>query len=110
MNMYKIIIPAGIALSTALLTSTAIANNETIGTSVEEVIMNDKIDPAAPQGTTVLAQLQSETEIEDDCEDGDDDENEEDDDDEDEDENENEDEDEDETEEACTDASMTKQG
>ena len=111
MNILKVTIPTSALLISALMAGTAIANNETGASTVEELIINDTLAQKYPLLTPKDAQsyqIASADGEENECEDEDEDEDEDDDQDEDEDE----DDDQDDADEyaSCSDQGVTIQG
>lgn len=106
MNILKVTIPTTALLITALMAGTAIANNETGASTVEELIINDALAQNNPLLTPKDAQSYqiASADDENECEDEDEDEDEDD-----EDEDESEDDDADEYA-SCSDQAVTTQG
>lgn len=106
MNILKVTIPTTALLITALMAGTAIANNETGASTVEELIVNDALAQNNPLLTPKDAQSYqiASADDENECEDEDEDEDEDD-----EDEDESEDDDADEYA-SCSDQAVTTQG
>ncbi len=111
MKILKVTIPTSALLITALMAGTAIANNETGASTVEELIINDTLSQnnplLAPQDAQSY-QIASADSDENECEDEDEDEDEDDD----QDEDATDDEDEDEADEyaSCSDQGVATQG
>ena len=81
MNILKVTIPTSALLVTALMAGTAIANNETGATSVEQVITDSAVAPADPLAVmkdTQSYEMASEDGEKSECEDEDEDEGEDD--------------------------------
>lgn len=115
MKILKVTIPTSALLITALMAGTAIANNETGASTVEELIINDTLSQNNPLLTPKDAQsyqIASADSDENECEDENEDEDEDEDEDDDQDEDATDDEDEDEADEyaSCSDQGVATQG